>query len=165
MTTPVYGIKYIPVGGPAYLTRQYLEDNANTIEAALIAGGLTPPGASDYASLVGRVTTLEVKTAPAEVTYPTGWARIADTTAQLAGVQYWRRGSLVTVAGGLQTTSARAAQDIAFTLPTGFRPPATVDLRMSNGATFSIRTDGTCKTAGAVATATFMSFSVSYGAA
>lgn len=61
--TPVYGIQYLEVGEPARTTRAALQANAQTIEAALLAGGITPPGASDYAALVGRVNTLETTVA------------------------------------------------------------------------------------------------------
>jgi hypothetical protein len=57
--TPVYGIKYIVPGEPIRNTRQALEDNAKTIEAALVAGGIAPAGAPDIATLSGRVTVLE----------------------------------------------------------------------------------------------------------
>jgi hypothetical protein len=58
-STPVYGIKYILQGEPIKATRQALEDNANTIEAALMAGGVAAPGASDLLAVSGRVAALE----------------------------------------------------------------------------------------------------------
>lgn len=57
--TPVYGLRYIAKGQPARDTRKYLQENAETIEAALIAGGLAAPGASDLLEVAGRVTILE----------------------------------------------------------------------------------------------------------
>jgi hypothetical protein len=59
--TPVYGIKYPVPGEPIRTTRQILEDNAKAVEAALIAGPASPPGASDLAVLSGRVTALEAR--------------------------------------------------------------------------------------------------------
>jgi hypothetical protein len=58
--TPVYGIKYIVPGEPIRNTRQALEDNANTVEAALIRGGVAPPNAADLATVAGRVAKLEL---------------------------------------------------------------------------------------------------------
>lgn len=57
--TPVYGIKYIQQGEPIRNTRQALQDNATSIEAALVRGGIAPAGAPDLATLSGRVTVLE----------------------------------------------------------------------------------------------------------
>jgi hypothetical protein len=57
--TPVYGIKYIEPGEPIRNTRQALEDNAYTLEAALVRGGIAPPSAQDLATLAGRVSTNE----------------------------------------------------------------------------------------------------------
>jgi hypothetical protein len=58
--TPIFGIKYIQQGEPARNTRQALEDNAVTIEAALVRGGIAPPAAQDLATLAGRVSALEI---------------------------------------------------------------------------------------------------------
>jgi hypothetical protein len=57
--TPVYGIKYPVVGEPIRTTRQILQDNAETTEAALIAGGVAAPGAGDVLAVSARVTMLE----------------------------------------------------------------------------------------------------------
>lgn len=57
--TPVYQLEYLVVGEPARNTRAALENNAKSIEAALIAGGVAPPGAQDLLQLSGRVTALE----------------------------------------------------------------------------------------------------------
>lgn len=59
MTTPVYGLEYLVEGEPARNTRAKLQRNAETIEAALIAGGLAAPGASDLLEVSGRVSVLE----------------------------------------------------------------------------------------------------------
>lgn len=57
--TPIYGIKYIVQGEPIKATRQALEDNARTIEAALQSRGVAPANASDVLAVSGRVTALE----------------------------------------------------------------------------------------------------------
>lgn len=59
--TPIYGLKYLVEGEPARNTRQALQDNAFTTEAALQAHGLAAPGASDLLAVSGRVTTLETR--------------------------------------------------------------------------------------------------------
>lgn len=77
--TPIFGLKYPVVGEPIKTTRQILEDNAKSVEAAL-AGRVVVPDVSTLAAEVGarsaadtalsnRVTVLE----------PGGW-----TTLQLA---------------------------------------------------------------------------------
>lgn len=57
--TPAYGIEYLVEGEPIRSTRLVLENNAKTIEAALIAGGIAPPLAPDLAAAVARIGTLE----------------------------------------------------------------------------------------------------------
>lgn len=57
--TPIYGLEYIEEGEPLRLARPALENNAHTIEAALQAGGVAAPGASDLLAVSGRVTALE----------------------------------------------------------------------------------------------------------
>lgn len=57
--TPVYQLEYLVPGEPAKTTRQVLERNAKSIEAALLARGVPAPGASDLAEVAGRVATLE----------------------------------------------------------------------------------------------------------
>lgn len=80
--TPVYGLRYILQGQPARWTRQYLEENALAIEAALIRGGIAPPNAADLATLAGRVTALEaplplvVLRQSASTSHATGWTTI-----------------------------------------------------------------------------------------
>lgn len=87
--TPVYGIKYLTVGEPARNTRAALQANAETIEAALVAGGVAAPGAADLLTVAGRVTTVEnrataLETLPicvlrstTEVSLPVGWTTMA----------------------------------------------------------------------------------------
>lgn len=52
-TTPFYGIEYLIEGEPAWHTRQKLERNARTVEAALLRGG-APPAWSDAVEFVAR---------------------------------------------------------------------------------------------------------------
>lgn len=59
--TPIYGIEYLIPGEPIRSTRQALENNAKSIEAALANRGVIPPGASDLAALLGRLQTLETR--------------------------------------------------------------------------------------------------------
>jgi hypothetical protein len=57
--TPNYGIAYIDSDTAAVDIATASQSAATTIDAALTAGGVTPPGASDYVALVGRVNLLE----------------------------------------------------------------------------------------------------------
>jgi hypothetical protein len=57
--TPVYELEYIVQGEPLRGARLALENNAKTIEAALVRGGIAPPAAQDLATLAGRVTATE----------------------------------------------------------------------------------------------------------
>jgi len=61
--TPVYEIEYLVEGEPVRNTRLALENNAKSIEAALLAGGIAPPLAPDLAAVAGRVSILEAKAA------------------------------------------------------------------------------------------------------
>lgn len=61
--TPVYGLRYVIQGQSARDTRKYLEENAKSIEAALLLGGVAAPGASDLLQVSGRVSTLEADAA------------------------------------------------------------------------------------------------------
>lgn len=64
LQTPVYGIKYPAPGEPIRNTRQSLQDNANSIEAALIGTGVHPPSAPDLsglAALTASITALQAR--------------------------------------------------------------------------------------------------------
>lgn len=58
-TTPVFQLEYIVEGEPLRNARPALENNAKTIEAALLRGPASPPNAQDLATVAGRVTSLE----------------------------------------------------------------------------------------------------------
>lgn len=101
--TPVYGLEYLVEGEPVKYTRQKLERNAKTVEAALVAGGLTPPGASDYAALVGRVTALENRSVMRR------WYSGSTTTAGTVSLNQtdFTRGSDIVASGtGIKVTKA-----------------------------------------------------------
>lgn len=55
--TPIYRLAYIEQGEPIRNTRQALEDNAYTIEAALQAGGLAPQQVQDMLTALGETNT------------------------------------------------------------------------------------------------------------
>lgn len=57
--TPIYRLPYPAPGEPIRNTRANLQTMAQNIEAALQAGGVAAPGASDLLALSGRVTVLE----------------------------------------------------------------------------------------------------------
>jgi hypothetical protein len=93
VTTPIYGLRYLELGEPARNTRQVLQDNAETIEAALAAGGVAAPGAADLLAVSGRVSVLEAAAAARPVAILTGSAGTTPLTSgtwaplPLAGVE------------------------------------------------------------------------------
>lgn len=70
--TAVYGLEYIVEGEPLRGARLALENNAKTIEAALVLGGIAPPAAQDLATLAGRVTAAEQLAAASINTFTQG---------------------------------------------------------------------------------------------
>lgn len=142
--TPIYGLKYLALGEPARNTRQALQDNAFTIEAALQAGGVAAPGASDLLAVSGRVSVVEGKVAvpvavrPALTASFTPYA-IAPFT-EGAGLMVTKdpTASRVYVEGLLKPAAAlTTAATTVCTLPVGSRPPAgtTVIRRAQVGGT------------------------------
>jgi hypothetical protein len=130
--TPVFQLEYIVPGEPLRNTRAALENNAKSIEAALLAGPASPPNAQDLATLAGRVTALEpgAWTAITGLTAP--WVSFAgaggspgagpyDTFAyRVVNGRVWLRGWLnvsgsTAIANGTTLTTAP--------LPVGIRPP------------------------------------------
>jgi hypothetical protein len=127
--TPVYGLRYILEGQPARDTRKYLEENAHTIEAALVAGGITPPGAADLAALVGRVNTLEAEQDAPWVDYVqrfTGGSGFVEGATTNNKGRYHRVGTMVTGTFYIATGAGfvPGSGPFAFTLPVPARVPA-----------------------------------------
>lgn len=107
--TPIYGLEFLVEGEPARNTRAKLERNALTIEAALQAKGLTPPGAPEYAALLAD----------------TGWVPLtpaAPFTALPYGMRYRIRGGLVSVRLGASLGASYTANATITTLPAPARP-------------------------------------------
>jgi hypothetical protein len=119
--TPVYGIKYPVAGEPIRTTRQILEDNARTVEAALVRGGIAPPAAQDLATLSGRVTALETGTA-GTIAAATGWTGAGLKVALFPGGLV-RLGGWVTNTGGF-TPSGNGAEVLATITSPAHRPSA-----------------------------------------
>lgn len=67
--TPVFRIAYIDKGTPLVELADTSRAAAETVEAALVRGGIAPPAAQDLAQLAGRVNRLET-TGPVIVTTP-----------------------------------------------------------------------------------------------
>lgn len=117
--TPVYGLKYPADGDPIRDTAAALKANADTIEAALLRGGVAPPGAADLAALSGRVSVLE----------PGAWQNPASQSLANFGngwspLQYrLEGGGLVRIRGAVVGGTITGGQ-VLFTLPAGFRPAA-----------------------------------------
>lgn len=95
--TPVYQLEYIVQGEPIRNTRLALENNAKSIEAALIARGVAAANAPDVLAVSGRVSKLEapgcvvyvpntmVLTSTAAVPQLVTWTYAAGSTAGLIG--------------------------------------------------------------------------------
>lgn len=147
--TPVYGLEYLVQGEPARAARLALENNAKTIEAALILGGIAPPEAQNLAQLAGRVTTVEGKLAelPVALPYAPGVAAnfSADLTAAgaLQGGRVWRVGRSVFMAGlaRLLVNVAAGSETTVATLPAAYRPKLRELFTSVVGAGIMVRLD------------------------
>jgi hypothetical protein len=127
--TPVYGLEYLVEGEPARNTRAKLERTVKAVEAALVAGGITPPGASDLAALVGRVNVLEQEADAPWVDYVqrfTGGSGFVEGATTSNKGRYHRVGSMVTGTFYIATGSGfvQGSGPFAFTLPVAARVPS-----------------------------------------
>jgi hypothetical protein len=139
--TPVYGLKYLEVGQPARDTRDVLEDNARSIEAALIRGGIAP-------------TSIQTLTAAGWFS-DTGWLTLTAAAGRTAFTgadrpQARMRGGIVYLRGAFQTTGMAAATTYDLcTLPaTITRPGAQINMYAGSstaaaGGKLMVKTDGT----------------------
>jgi hypothetical protein len=116
------------------------------------------------AALDTRVDALEATTAATEVTYGSGWVGYVDASIPWAGVKYWKKGNVVTLSGAMTASGAKAAGNIAFTLPAGFRPPYTVNVTpdLSSPTSFVLRATGEFRLAAAVSSGAAFGFAVTY---
>ena len=159
--TPVFELEYIVEGEPLREARPALENNAKTIEAALVRGGIAPPEAQDLATLSGRVTALEADTASTQVTYVTNMTiAYNDVAAGWTGLRYWRNGNVVTLSGAFRFVAAAPNLTVVATLPAGFRPPGTIQTTSPN---FTIQTDGRIVLNGTAATNSVWPLGACYG--
>lgn len=118
-TTPVYGIKYPTPGDPIRNTRQYLQDNATTIEAALAAKALAPPGTPDLAAAVARIGVLEAaRTVTTALVLKNSFTAVGGYRAPYMS----RTDKSVTVYAFV--TGGPGAGGVVTTLPVGSRPAA-----------------------------------------
>lgn len=133
--TPNFGIEYLIPGEPARNTRAKLQRNAETIDAALTAGGIAPAGAADLVAIAGRVTTLE-KTPWTTWGLNAGWSVYAGLGPAVASGPYaafaYRTvaNALGELRGWLTNTAAIAAgaRVTASPLPVNLRPTTGVTL-------------------------------------
>lgn len=172
--TPVFGIEYLVNGEPAKWTRQKLQRNAEKIEAALVQGPASPPGAVDLLAVSGRVSTLEGK-------LPGGWTAAtlnatggAVTNLGTTGGHTWQpaRYRLLPMIGAAHVVGVLAATNIVagkdlFTLPIGLRPTYAFPVTAQNGATGALQLDvyttGVVQARGAGATFVAFDFLVPLG--
>lgn len=122
--TPIYGIKYLQLGEPIRTTRAVMQQNAETIETALAAGGVAPAGAADHLALAARVGLLEAGNPAPTIT------DLAITTASWQNVAGYRNaGYYRNRSGEVRLTSMMqvktgvtvASGAVIATLPVGFR--------------------------------------------
>lgn len=88
--TAQYGIKYLEVGQPLVDTRDVMEDNARTIEAALVRGGIAP---SDVAALIASGAATDTKwqtVTAAHLTPVNAWVLGPSTYRLKAGLLFLR---------------------------------------------------------------------------
>jgi len=128
--TPVYGLEYIVEGEPLRNARLALENNAKSVEAALLLGGVAAPGATDLLTLSGRVNLLE-STAWANLSLASG---VTNLGGEFQTAQIRKVGDRVELRGVL---AAKPAGTILATIPAGMRPPATSILSSNTDATTS----------------------------
>lgn len=160
LTTKNYGIAYCDDTTALKDLATVTQQVATTLDAALGRGGVAPVDASSLAAEVSartaadtalgnRTTALETLLNPSpapgqtsELPYGTGFTGYKSTP--WTGVRYWRRGSVVTIAGPLLTTAATAANAVVGTVPVGFRPPIGLQvLSLNTGTILTLNTDGT----------------------
>lgn len=133
--TPGYQITYADDLEPLANYPALTQAVAQTVEAALIRGGVAPPNAASLAAeaatraaadtaLSNRVGVLEADTGWVTLASNAGWG----STATGLFLQYRKRGSLVQVRGNVSGTGISAFAQ----LPVGFRP--TKDLYQSGTA-------------------------------
>lgn len=159
MTTPIYALPFPAVGEPIRETRAKLEAMARAIEGVLASAALTPPsGAADYLTVVGKVNTADAATASTRLTLTaTGATHYVDTN--FDGVNYWRRGRVVTVAGAFTAGSALGGGVVLGILPAAHRPPRIVPC---GGAALHVRATGEVITGAAVTAGATLSFSATF---
>jgi hypothetical protein len=142
--TPTYGIAYpddlLPLGDLDLL----LTDVAQTLEAALIRGGIAPPEAQDLATLSGQV----LNPPTAAPTFQAGWS---NQGAPFPALRVWKIGKTA-YAGGLVKTATQVAaggQSNIALLPAGYWPAETIlTTQSSNGNTVArvdVQPDGLLK--------------------
>jgi hypothetical protein len=148
-TTPLYGIAYADTDTALADYPTVTQQAATTVDAALAAGGVVPPGAADLtaeastrasadAALSTRVTALETATPPAW-TAPalnSGWSNLTPTTTYHP-FRYRKVGDVLELSG----TLAGAAAGVFVTLPAGYRPLKTVQLACASGSTAVVQVD------------------------
>lgn len=160
--TAVYGLEYLVQGEPARATRGALQRNAETIEAALVRGGIAPPAAQDLATLSGRVTALEA--APAWTVLPLvgGTGLGHDPGSNQPKCMYRIERNRVFLRGWAYTSGGVAVQTAVTTpLPVEARPSAFVSVWAIHGTSFAnhrldLGTDGVLKTSPAIAAGTYL---------
>jgi hypothetical protein len=110
--TPIYGLEYLVQGEPARNTRQALENNAKTIEAALLARGVPPADLLDLIA-AGWFT----DTGWVNLPLAAGWNSSSSPGYRKIGKTVWFRGEVWTTA-----TSTTDTNLLSTPLPAGFRP-------------------------------------------
>lgn len=172
LTTPLFGLKYLAVGEPARNTRQVLEDNAKTVEAALVVRGVTPPAVVDLAAEASaRASADAALDTRLQVLEPGAWTALSlvggyssyAAPATYPVVSYRKEGRRAWLRGWLLNSGAVAGNTAVTSspLPVPLRPVgsnATLWVTTDTGTLrrFEVRTDGHLYTFGALTASTYI---------
>jgi hypothetical protein len=158
--TPTYQLAYLEVGQPMRDTRAVTQQIAETLEAALIRGGIAPPGVAELAALVARVVALE----------PGVWTTLPRATGVNLFAGDWspprvrhEGGDVVRIQAALSGPLSAGAT-IA-TVPAGFRPTDFQTISANVGATgtwVQVDTNGSLVLGMAVPSGGFVMFNDTY---
>lgn len=127
--TTNYGIAYADEQTPLVQLAAVTQEVAESLDGAMGRAGYTPPDATSFAALAARVTAAEGKLTPtfAPVTFANSFAQFGTAPyGEKLRAQKNAQGD-IEVRGMLSVpVLATTAAVVAFTLPTGYRPPLTL---------------------------------------
>lgn len=127
-TTSLYGLLKFAAKEPAALVASIVNQHADTLEAALIAGGVTP---ANTTAMLTQLAAWNARNTAGDFT-DSGWVNItvtAPTAAHTQAPQVRKIGRLVVARGGWSSTGLTANTGTAAgAIPTGYRPSSTLEV-------------------------------------